>query len=333
MSKGKAPALMLYTGDWLKDPELSACSPATRGVWADWLCRMREQVAAGRRPRLSVCVDAFARLGRCSSEEALQALMELQDTDAASVTMSRDVTLSHAEVTDVVTLENRRMSREWRASRGAAERQRAKRDRDAESRPCYADVTTPLSSSSSIATSEVKKGGEDASPGVCAPTKAERDFDSLAARYPNPVKRAGAKARWCRLKAADRDVEQAHRFLDVAVVSEKWTREGGRYIPGLEPFVNGKIWQDPLEAYPPARGNGNPHAAGPTGYEAPDAVEGYVMRRAYLDGLREVPESERDTDQTDEDLERYEAALRVELAAINADPALKAELRAAKETT
>ena len=146
---------MLYTGDWLKDPELSACSPATRGIWADWLCRMREQVAAGRRPRLSCCVEAFARLGRCSAEEALTALVELQQTEAASVTMSHDVTLRHAKVTDLVTLENRRMSREWKASQGAALRQREKRERDALSRPCHADVT--LSSSSSSSSSKEKR--------------------------------------------------------------------------------------------------------------------------------------------------------------------------------
>ena len=180
---------------------------------------------------------------------------------------------------------------------------------------------------------------EDSHPGARAPTKAERDFESWVGDYPNPVKRTGAKARWCKLKAADRDVDQVKAFLDVAVVSEKWTREDGRYIPGLEPFVNGKLWQDPLDAYPPARGNGNPHAAGnydaadfPAIEDEPMPVEVYLIMKETLEELRKLPEKERDTDQADEDLDRRETYLRAALDGINSDPVLKAELRAAMGT-
>jgi hypothetical protein len=144
---------MIYAGDWFKDTELAMCSPSARGIWFEWLLRMREQTTAGRKPCLRGRVEALARLARCSPEEALKALTELQETDAAAVTMSRDVTPGHADVTGLVTIENRRMSREWKASKGAAERQREKRKRDAESRPCHADVTPPSSSSSSLAPS------------------------------------------------------------------------------------------------------------------------------------------------------------------------------------
>ena len=36
----RLPYLPLYTGDWLKDPNLRRCSQAARGVWIDLLCFM-----------------------------------------------------------------------------------------------------------------------------------------------------------------------------------------------------------------------------------------------------------------------------------------------------
>lgn len=38
----KLPAIQLYTGDWLKDPNLRRCSKAAKGVWIDMLCLMSE---------------------------------------------------------------------------------------------------------------------------------------------------------------------------------------------------------------------------------------------------------------------------------------------------
>lgn len=40
--KGKLPAFLFYTGDWMKDPNLRRCSRAARGMWADMLCLMFE---------------------------------------------------------------------------------------------------------------------------------------------------------------------------------------------------------------------------------------------------------------------------------------------------
>lgn len=36
----RLPAIMFYTGDWLKDPNLRRCTAASRGVWMDMLCFM-----------------------------------------------------------------------------------------------------------------------------------------------------------------------------------------------------------------------------------------------------------------------------------------------------
>jgi hypothetical protein len=79
--RGKHPYLPLYTGDWKKDPELSNCSPATRGIWIDILCTMHDSDAAS----LTGTIDQLSRQARCSNSEMLMAVCELRDTRTALV--------------------------------------------------------------------------------------------------------------------------------------------------------------------------------------------------------------------------------------------------------
>ena len=72
----------LYTGDWLKDPDLSMCAPATRGIWIDLLCAMHERDRSGE---LRGTTEQIARLARCSTVELEAALTDLQTSDAADV--------------------------------------------------------------------------------------------------------------------------------------------------------------------------------------------------------------------------------------------------------
>lgn len=78
----KHPHIPLYTGDWMKDTELSLCTPATRGVWIDLLCAMHERNRSGE---LRGTTDQLARLARCSTVELDHALTDLQTTGAAIV--------------------------------------------------------------------------------------------------------------------------------------------------------------------------------------------------------------------------------------------------------
>lgn len=78
----KHPHIQFYTGDWLKDPALSLCRPATRGVWIDLLCAMHEYNRSGE---LCGTGDQLARLARCSTVELTQALTELQTLHVAEV--------------------------------------------------------------------------------------------------------------------------------------------------------------------------------------------------------------------------------------------------------
>src|ERR1022692_1165851 len=95
----KIPHIPLYTGDWMKDTELSLCAPATRGVWIDLLCAMHEHNRCGE---LSGTSDQLARLARCSTSELEAALTDLQTTNAAVVD----------KFDDSWVIANRRMKRE-----------------------------------------------------------------------------------------------------------------------------------------------------------------------------------------------------------------------------
>jgi len=75
------PYLPLYTGDWKKDPRLSLCSVATRGVWIDLLCSLHD----GRIGQVTGTPEQIARLCRCNAAECHAALLELQTSGAANV--------------------------------------------------------------------------------------------------------------------------------------------------------------------------------------------------------------------------------------------------------
>lgn len=106
----KYPWMQFFSGDWLKDPSVSKCSPVTRGIWIDFLCVMHESDRSGV---ITGTREQLARLGRCSAVELAQAVEELKCTSAADVT-ERD---------GVVTVINRRMNREFKQRKNNTLRQ------------------------------------------------------------------------------------------------------------------------------------------------------------------------------------------------------------------
>lgn len=93
----------------MKDPNLSMCSPATRGIWMDALCAMHELDRCGQ---ITGTTDQLARICRCTSVEMSAAVDELFSTKAAIVSI-RD---------GIVTLANRRMKDECEARLATNER-------------------------------------------------------------------------------------------------------------------------------------------------------------------------------------------------------------------
>lgn len=77
----KKPSFQFYPGDWLKDPSLRSCSPATRGIWMDLLCAIHEKDTCG----ISGTVDQLARIAGCFPDEMKTAIEELDRTGTADV--------------------------------------------------------------------------------------------------------------------------------------------------------------------------------------------------------------------------------------------------------
>ena len=158
--RGKPPAMMFYVSDWLGDPAVGACSPATRGIWFDWLCGMWRQQTGS----LEGSISALARVGRCSDNEALFALRELVANDAADVTCNANVTLCNADVTAHVTLVNRRMTRDLSA-RESTKHRVAKFRKHKSNADCNENVTPPSSVACTVT-------------GTTTPLKAKASCDS-----------------------------------------------------------------------------------------------------------------------------------------------------------
>lgn len=122
------PRFDIRPNEWLSDPQISICRPATRGILIDLLCAMHSLDCG----RLSGTREQLARTARCSLEEFEDALADMASCRAADVE-SQD---------GIVTVISRRLAWEsrWRdrtklrqrKSRGHKKvtgRPRAKRDR------------------------------------------------------------------------------------------------------------------------------------------------------------------------------------------------------------
>lgn len=179
----KLPAIMLYTGDWLKDPKLSMCSPLTRGIWIDAICAMHESDRSGS---LTGTPDQLARVLRCAPSEVNSAIAELRSTGAADI----------RESNGLVTLVNRRMQRD--AKERLAANQRVKKHR------CNGDATdgkhesnAPSSYSPSFSVSnqntDARGSPDDSANGsLDNPESAARSFSRnwISAECPQYLKRA-----------------------------------------------------------------------------------------------------------------------------------------------
>lgn len=106
----KLPYFPFYPGDWLKDPQLTLCCAATRGIWIDLICAMHELDRVGE---LRGTAEQLARTARCLPVELVLALNELRDTKAADV----------SERNGVWVVVNRRMRDEHNKRKSNAERQ------------------------------------------------------------------------------------------------------------------------------------------------------------------------------------------------------------------
>lgn len=82
----KMPWVKWYCQDWLSDPCLSLCSPATRGIWKDALAA----TILGNNSELRGTRFSLSRICRCTPEELDRAITELRDTSTADVEIEQN---------------------------------------------------------------------------------------------------------------------------------------------------------------------------------------------------------------------------------------------------
>lgn len=98
----KRPSFQFYTGDWKKDPELSLCSPSTRGIWIDLMCAIHDL----DRPDGSIegAPATLSQVCRCTKKQMNAAISELGKTGTATIKFGGG---------GVVSITCRRMARDW----------------------------------------------------------------------------------------------------------------------------------------------------------------------------------------------------------------------------
>lgn len=177
----KRPAILFYTGDWLKDPALSMCSPPSRGIWMDLLCLMHENKESGE---ISGPMIGLARACRCTYEELEAALAEL----VAVGVCPEIVRGKNGGLTENVTVVNRRMSRDAEIRKSDRDRKKRERERrvDSRSRKSPEEVTPPLSVTSSFSpsvTSSEPPSTEEGSPSILDGLELFQDDEDLRDRW------------------------------------------------------------------------------------------------------------------------------------------------------
>lgn len=211
----KLPYLDLYTGDWLKDPSLSLCEPATRGIWIDLLCAMHERDRCGV---ITGTPDQLARISRCSAVDFVQAVADLQTHQAAEVTQRGDK----------YTVINRRMKND--ADRRKREAARQRRKREALSAHCHGDVALD----NDLSLEEIEKRLLDL-------------FDDFWAAYPPGRKTSKGKARESWMVAVQK--EPAERIIAAAKHYATTPDGKGQFVKMPSTWLNQECWDDDRAAW------------------------------------------------------------------------------------
>jgi hypothetical protein len=225
----KLPWLQFYTSDWRNDPKLSMCKPSTRGIWIDALSAMHDD---GRSGTLSGTLCQLTRVLRCSESELHDALDDLTATGAADVERRNGI----------VTLVNRRMSREAKERADNKIRQQRHREGKTGHDDGNGSVTPPsrLSvSDSSSPLSEKKKGsgGKEKPP----PAPSTDLFHSFWIEYPRHENPRKAREAFDRAGITPELLDPIIDWLAEARKSEQW--QDKTKIPHPTTFLNQRRWE------------------------------------------------------------------------------------------
>jgi hypothetical protein len=231
-----------YPGDWMKDPNLRRCSPAARGVLMDILCLMFECEERGVLATAGIpwsdddlagalSNDRFASLECIKELETKCVLKRREDGSLVSNRLIRDENL-------------RRVRAESGRKGGKRSRKQNVSKRTANTQ---ADSDSDSDSKSGSGGGKGCKGKGGIPPGFARFWEA-RPRSPNGTNHPRWTDRAGALAKW-RTLGLEARADEVIRSLEAWKVSHEWTREGGAYLAGVEPWLfRGKYEACPLPA-------------------------------------------------------------------------------------
>ena len=214
----KFPWLKFFPGDWLKEPSLTICSPATRGIWIDLICVMHESGGVGQ---LTGTVAQLAKLARCSAAEMEQSIRELDAYKIARVTVRNSK----------VTLLSRRLKREEITRKnGAIRAARFRRNAARNAQRHGVDVRSQKSDVRCTGRGPLVQGAlGDQSPVESAPPNRHQEIPSVDQAVAQTMA-VGIPEDFCRFVFADWSSRDGKDAGGVSVrwlpyVTKRWSRE------------------------------------------------------------------------------------------------------------
>lgn len=221
----KFPWLKFFPGDWLKEPSLTICSPATRGIWIDLICVMHESGGVGQ---LTGTVAQLAKLARCSAAEMEQSIRELDAYKIASVTVRNSK----------VTLLSRRLKREEITRKnGAIRAARFRRNAARNAQRHGVDVRSQKSDVRCTGRGPLVQGAlGDQSPVESAPPNRHQEIPSVDQAVAQTMA-VGIPEDFCRFVFADWSSRDGKDAGGVSVrwvpyVTKRWNRERKEWSNG-----------------------------------------------------------------------------------------------------
>jgi len=175
---GKQPAFQFYTGDWLKDPALQACSTATRGIWINLLANMWESNPRGE---VHGTVEEIVRLSNSTPRLFKRFLDENIRHNFAEVEQSNGQYI----------IRNRRMIRE--ESQKIYEREKKRKQRSVPPVVPQMSPTCPDAPSSSSSSSTTYNSS-------CRDRDGDNDFSNLCQQWQEEIEMQPSPETFRRLK-------------------------------------------------------------------------------------------------------------------------------------
>ena len=229
----KRPSFQFYPADWRKDPALSTCSLAARGLWIELMCVAHESDEYGT---LSINGKPMTeqQIARAVGEAPSVIAKLLAELESSGV-FSRD---------DNGSIYSRRMIKDERLRNIRADagrlggnpnllNQKVNQMDKQKVNHASKQSLTPSSSSSSSSSEITPKPLFDL-------------FGRFWTAYPNKAGRKSALKAWEKLSLVENDprIAEIRAGLTAAIASREWKKDNGEFIPHAATWLNGERWRD-----------------------------------------------------------------------------------------